>query len=179
MQNNWNHWRMEPADVKRRVIQAKVHLDFCTEVYMFQLSKGRHFLHEHPATATSWQDEEILRLGSLPGVGSVVGHMCQYGMTHKGKDGVERPVLKPTRWLSSRPALLARLERKCPNGCNTRFGHKHTVLFGKEKTQAAAVYPPELCRQILLGIQDQLKREAAAMGPYLGNQPEGRPRDST
>ena len=44
-----------------------------------------------------------------------------------------------------------------------------SYFFGKRKTQAAAEYPPELCRQILLGIQDQLRREAAAVGPYLGS----------
>ena len=31
------------------------------------------------------------------------------------------------------------------------------------------MYPPELCEQILLGIQEQLNKEAKATGPYLGN----------
>ena len=90
-------------------------------------------------------------------------------MEQKDNDGVVRPVLKPTRWLSSSPALLARLGKKCPSGTGSRYSHKHVVLFGKKKTQAAAEYPPELCRQILLGAQDQLKREAKAIGPFLGN----------
>ena len=89
MQRNWNDWRMEPEDVKRRVIMAKVYLDFCVEVYQFQLKHGRHFLHEHPASAASWQDEDLQRLSSMPGIGSTVGHMCQYGMVHTDKDGTE------------------------------------------------------------------------------------------
>ena len=33
LQQNWNHHRMAPEDVRRRLVEAKLHLDFCTEIY--------------------------------------------------------------------------------------------------------------------------------------------------
>ena len=131
MQRNWNHWRMEPEEVKRRLIQAKLQLAFSVEIYQYQLSKGRHFLHEHPASAASWEDDEVNTLRQLQNVQTVTGHLCQYGMTQTDKDGETRHVFKPTRWMSSAPELIKRLGRKCgrtgPNGCR----HRHTILFGK------------------------------------------------
>ena len=32
VQRNWNHWRMAPDEVKRRLIQATLHLEFCFEI---------------------------------------------------------------------------------------------------------------------------------------------------
>ena len=89
MQRSWNHWRMEPEEVQRRLIEAKLHLDFCIEVYEFQLKNGRHFLHEHPATATSWIDAEMQKLLAKKGLHTTIGHMCQYGMKSVDRDGVE------------------------------------------------------------------------------------------
>ena len=45
-----------------------------------QVREGRHFLHEHPQTAVSWQLPVITRLPDLPGVATTVAHMCRYGM---------------------------------------------------------------------------------------------------
>ena len=144
LQINWNFHRMQPEEVKRRMIEARLHLSFCAEIYEQQLKSGRHFLHEHPATAASWVEEPMKKLMSHPSVDSVVGHMCQYQMTIADSENVVRPVLKPTRWMSTAPAILARLGRRC------RGDHKHTQLLGKMRTQSAAEYPVELCREILL-----------------------------
>ena len=110
---------MEPEEVRRRIIQAKLHLEFCIELYEYQVKRGLHFLHEHPASATSWADDRVQELIQKLGIEPVIGHMCQYGMVHVDKSGKEWPVLKPTRWLSSSPALLRRLGRKCPPGCGS------------------------------------------------------------
>ena len=37
-------------------------LGFALEVYQMQLDAGRHFLHEHPASASSWQVAGVQRL---------------------------------------------------------------------------------------------------------------------
>ena len=154
-QRNWNHPRMAPEEVKRRLIEAHIHLQFSEEIYRFQLHRGKHFLHEHPASAASWTEEVIVNLNSDPRVSTTTCHMCQYGMQHRDKDGVLRHVLKPTRWMSTSPYILKRLSRKCPRGCKSVGGHEHTTLFGAEKTKAASVYPPALCREILLGTREQ------------------------
>ena len=50
---------------KRRIVQ---HLDFCLELYREQLRNGRYFVHEHPAYATSWQEECMKKMMSEPDV---------------------------------------------------------------------------------------------------------------
>ena len=47
------------AAEKRRAVE---HLDFCMELYREQIRHGRYFLHEHPAYASSWQEETVLSL---------------------------------------------------------------------------------------------------------------------
>ena len=96
-------------------------------------------------------------LAAEKGVITGVGHMCQYGMQHIESDGKASDVLKPTRWMSTSACLLKRLTKKCPGD------HEHTTLLGASKTKAAAIYPPELCRQLLLGVQDQFQLEAKAL----------------
>jgi len=148
---NCNHKKMSEDERRRRMIEARVHLRFSVELYRMQIKGGRHFLHEHPSSAKSWQEKEIKELRNDPRVGEVIGHMCQYGMTMVDKDGKVKPVRKSTRWMSSASEVLRRLSRKCP-------GHEHTRLEGG-RPAAAAVYPPQLCAEILRGVNDQWERE--------------------
>eukprot|EP00969_Alexandrium_andersonii_P254010 11226893-Alexandrium_andersonii.AAC.1 len=67
---------MGPTEVERRRIRARVHLDFVIQLYEEQLSRGAHFLPEHPASATSWSDPGMGKLPEKPEVHSGIGHMC-------------------------------------------------------------------------------------------------------
>ena len=51
-------------------------LQFSVEVYWDQISRGKFFLHEHPATASSWDLPSIRELAEHPGVIIVTGDMC-------------------------------------------------------------------------------------------------------
>ena len=51
---NLNRRFWSPAEVRRRRAEAMALLGFAVEIYWLQLEAGRHFLHEHPATASSW-----------------------------------------------------------------------------------------------------------------------------
>eukprot|EP00969_Alexandrium_andersonii_P236117 10424167-Alexandrium_andersonii.AAC.1 len=69
------------------------------------------FLHEHPSSAASWGLPEMRELLSEPQVGTVVGHMCRFGMrvSEPVSMGVGGPLVrKPTRWASSAPEVLKR-----------------------------------------------------------------------
>ena len=45
-------WRAKFEKAKAKAIR---HIEFCCELYTYQLNAGRHFLHEHPWTARSWK----------------------------------------------------------------------------------------------------------------------------
>ena len=59
-------------------------LGFAVEIYWLQLDAGRHFLHEHPATASSWQERIVRELRRDERVGEVVGDQCRYGLRTRG-----------------------------------------------------------------------------------------------
>eukprot|EP00969_Alexandrium_andersonii_P058303 2567817-Alexandrium_andersonii.AAC.1 len=71
---------MDPAAVAERRRKAKVHLKFVTDIYRAQLERGTHFLHEHPVTTGSWDEDCVQRLMEHPEVQSGVGHACRFGM---------------------------------------------------------------------------------------------------
>ena len=148
---NKKHWTEE--EITRRRLRGRVHLLFCIEVYRDQLARGAHFLHEHPANATSWKEVEMKELREDPRVAEVVAHQCRFGQRARGRAAGERLLVKkPTRFLSSSPFLLRELDRRC------RGGHAHQRLF-QSRAAAAAVYPPGLCRAILRGAEKQSQHE--------------------
>ena len=63
---------MAPEEVERRRRRARVHLEFVLRMYQKQLARGTHFLHEHPATADSWEEDSVKDLLERPGVGTVI-----------------------------------------------------------------------------------------------------------
>ena len=147
-----NYRRMDPERVRRAIYEGNVLLKFALEVYELQLAEGRHFLHEHPASAASWQVPRMVALRRRQGVGEVVAHLCQYGLVTPGLNGKPMPAQKPTRFLSSAPELLQLLGQQCSQE------HEHQPLMSG-RAAAAAIYPPALCRAMLRGIEAQRRRE--------------------
>ena len=95
MYSNSQTWM---AKFHERMQQAKRHVKFCTDVYEYQRRKGKHFLHEHPWLATSWDLDCIKKLMSYADVRKVLTNMCQFGVTSRiGGIGSEMgPFKKPT-----------------------------------------------------------------------------------
>ena len=103
---------MDPQKVVKLKEECMRHLQFCCELYRIQIAGNRYFLHEHPATATSWSDLWIERLLKHPRVGSLISDQCEYGLLTPDADGIPTPAKKPTRWMSSSPFMLQRLSRR-------------------------------------------------------------------
>ena len=97
------------------------------------MAKGKYFLHEHPATALSWKEEEIAALASKPSVHLVTMHQCQYGLVTPSHDepGKMVPALRPTKWLTNSSIMASQLDKKC------KFDHKHQHLVGGRCKDAA------------------------------------------
>ena len=101
-----NHKKMDPKRVEVLRTEAVQHLHFFMGLYKLQLEKGRHFLHEHPATASSWADPLVKRLMNQLDVFTVVSDQCKYGLLTPGFRGEPMPAKKTTRWVSSSPQML-------------------------------------------------------------------------
>ena len=142
-----NHRKMAPERVEELRREAVKHLHFVIGLYRIQIEAGRHFLHEHPDTATSWTDPWMERLMQHGRISTVTSDQCEYGLLTPNEDGIPTPAKKPTRWMSSSVHMLRRLSKRC------KGDHEHQHLVGG-RAKAAENYSTELITEILRGIRD-------------------------
>ena len=81
--SGWNQEKQE------RWVEAVDHINFVIELYTLLMKEGRSFLHEHPAGASSWALEKMVKLGQQESVVTVKADQCMYGLYTKGKNGKE------------------------------------------------------------------------------------------
>jgi len=124
------------------------HLRFCTEVYRYQVSKGRLFLHEHPANAWSWQLEIIQHVSQLPGVDVVTGDQCLFGQKVQKQFARKR-----TRWMSNCPEICDALQGLCDGR-----KHEHIILHHGRAKQTER-YPPKLVHAVLRALRKYMVRQ--------------------
>ena len=126
-------------------IEAVRMVNAAVKIAEIQLDAGRHFVFEHPLTASSWRLPSLKRLRQRAGVCETVLHQCMYGLTSKDADGVA-PAKKPTRILCSSIAVRDMLSLKCDGS------HRHVQLISG-RAAAAQEYPPDLCSAIVDGVE--------------------------
>ena len=61
-----NYPKMNPDKINERLAEGRRHLNVVASLYRRQVAKGKHDLHEHPATALSWKDNVIEALARHP-----------------------------------------------------------------------------------------------------------------
>ena len=91
---------------ERRLLEGREGLLVAIKAYTNQHDAGRYFLHEHPATATSWREQGMVDLMSREGVYYAQGPMCRYGLQLPEKyrdesDGVPEYVRKETGFVTN------------------------------------------------------------------------------
>ena len=120
---------------------------FATQCYWDQIERGMFFLHEHPATASSWGMDALQELEAYPGVHVVTADMCRWGMRVRDEipedQGQPYLVKKPTKWMTNCKPLAELLSLRCDGT------HSHVRLEGGTLTKRAVSYPVSLVRDIL------------------------------
>ena len=81
-----NQGKRDPEVVRREMVEAEMHLRFSCELYELQLKRGDYFVHEHPASATSWRCECMRRIMAIPGVIATVMPI-RTGVRRQGRTG--------------------------------------------------------------------------------------------
>ena len=134
-------------DMARSHNQAVRHHELCIALYREQIKAGRYFVHEQPASASSWSLYCTREVGRMKGVVTVRADMCQFGpkTVHKGHEGYAR---KPTRFMTNSPLMAVKLGRVCSRG------HEHIPLL-ERRLGPVARHTEELCRCICRGIISQ------------------------
>ena len=141
--------------------KAIKHTEFMVSLYTEQYEAGRYFLHEHARCATSWQLRRMEDLMALPGVELAHGDQCQYGAVIRRGAKTGDPIKKPSGFLSNSPEVCKQLSRRCKgrDGRCTRVGGGQHALCSGQHARDAAIYPRGLCRAILQGVTQQLRRD--------------------
>lgn len=158
---NLNFSKMSPNEVKRVIDYGTTHLAFCAKLYQIQMDNRLYFSHEHPHAATSWENKGIKRLLEQEGVTRIKSHICAFGMESEDKLG-KGFAKKPTGFMTNVPELAKRLELCCPGG------HRHVIIRGG-KSRRTEVYPNELCREIIIGLKDQMYKDGRLEAGCLGS----------
>ena len=154
-----NRLRRDPEVCRRELVRARIHLDFVMELYREQVEGGRFFLHEHPASASSWMEQCVNEIRELEGVDVVTADQCQYGSEVQYGFARGAPVKKPTSFMSNAPALLAELRKRCQGhggACSRPKGGRHQICEGRVARDAAK-YSKQLCRAILKGMHSEMR----------------------
>ena len=148
-----------PEEVRQqRLKEGRDKLKISIKYYNERRKRGRYFLHEHPAHATSWREPEMVALTSQEDVYVVEGPMCRWGMKSRDASGIGY-VRKPTKWATNSWELAKVLQSDCPNkGTDSRAWHRHIQLVNG-RAKAAQIYPPALVTAILKGIREQMKAD--------------------
>ena len=72
-----------PKIVRAEFGAGRRHIQFCLRLYEMQMSRGKHFAHEHPSTSTAWDLPEMIEFIMRQPVEVVTTHMCEFGMKTK------------------------------------------------------------------------------------------------
>ena len=149
--------RMDPADLRERMETAMSLLEFSFQVARMQEAAHRSFVHEHPASATSWRKPCTRTLLAKQSFQTVVFDQCRFGL----QSPAGWPLKKPTRFLfCNLPSLAAKFNVRCC--CKkallipTKTGFErrlHKAILGNEKgvkvSRHAQTYPPALVKALV------------------------------
>lgn len=110
------------------------------KICLHRASRGRFYLVENPAGSAAWVFDGLLRSLLEEGDGKyVVADQCAYGLRDRDS---QRPIKKPTGFLSNNEHVLNRLGKKCT--CS--FGAHQQLLGGNSggaRSRQAAAYPKQ------------------------------------
>jgi hypothetical protein len=140
----------------KKLNEGVKHIDFVMDVYAWQASEGRLFLHEHPWAATSWKLPHVVKVMGIEGVEVRRGDQCCFGLRLKDQHG-DKLARKPTGWMSNAPKVLDRVALTCSNDLvgGGIAKHDHSPFVGRDM-RVAERYPPKLLVAMLRGVKDQL-----------------------
>lgn len=137
LQRLWNMKHWTPDQWQARWQQGMIHLRHSMNCAAEQHVKGRLFVFEHPAGATSWKTSEVQYVSGLDGVVSVTFDQCMLGLKSK-VHGV--PMRKRTRLLTNSTEVARRFSGHM---CDKMHDHQRIqgIEGGLRRSQWAQCYP--------------------------------------
>ena len=105
---------MAHAEVKRKLSEAMLHVQFCIQLCHEQHANGRVIVFKHPAGAASWCMQAIQQMHKLEGVHVVKFDFCMLGMLATDRQGNPAAAKKRTAMMNNFLAVATLLrEAQC------------------------------------------------------------------
>ena len=150
LQRLFNFKKMSQAMIASKWAEGMLYLKHAMDCCLRQYHQGRFFVFEHPASATSWRQNEVMRVAALPGVWVVTMDQCMCGLVSP----VNRvPMRKRTKLMTNSRLIAARFAGKL---CDK--SHAHQEITGSEggirRSSWAQRYPPLMVEGLVQGILD-------------------------
>lgn len=133
-----SNYKRDYKVVEQEETEGRLRLHRSMECCRAQADQGGYFLHEHPKEATSWEDEKVKAVKSMPGVYLVQSPMCRFNMKLKDMHGEELHVRKETLWMTNSKEIADQLQGVCENQLQGREVHRHVHLIGGGRSKMAA-----------------------------------------
>ena len=140
MNLNWDN--MTPEEAEKTQSEGLQMFQFCMSVAEYQISVGKFFLLEHPATASSWNTHAMKWLLQQEGVIRFLFDQCETGLAVEGI-----PNRKTTGIVTNHVGVATILSQY---QCSGDHQHQHLV---SGRPRLAQVYSPKLVSIILKGLQ--------------------------
>ena len=125
---------------------------FSTTMATRQHQAGGFFLLENPLKSELWQQTQVVRLASLPGVYSFVLDSGAFGGQVQGHD-----IIKPFKIMTDFPGLRDVLERRL-----TPEERSNCTPIEGSLTSGSQAYPEQMCRAILGHLRECVKTQQPA-----------------
>ena len=154
-----------PERMQQLLAWGRAHLEFSCYLAKRQLQRGGRVLHEHPWSASSWQEPCVKELLAWPGVTAVRCDQCLFGQVAIDASGWVGPARKATGFLTNDRFLAKELDKRCYGG------HEHVQLLNGT-AKASEVYPPRLVAAILRGIRSSMIAAGKGVRDGLCARPE-------
>ena len=134
--------KQDAGEYKKKMIEARVLLDFAMQVCEVQRAGGRTFVFEQPLRASSWEEPSVVTMRPKHDIHEFVFDQCCYGL----KDPVSN------KYYRKRTKIMTNSETFKDMCCECSQDHEHERLEGKVKvggrwvnrTRLAQVYPKRL-----------------------------------
>ena len=151
-----NKGRMTQESYDTKKENGRRHLRIAVESYWRQMDMGNFFLHEHPDTADSHQEPELVELAADPRVWIIRAPMCAWGLKATDQQGTSL-VQKMSRFYTNSEVLARRLNKLCSNKDPSSRApwHRHVQLICGRPAEARK-YTPAFVKEVLSGLIEEM-----------------------
>ncbi len=140
------------AEFTRKLIEAKVLMNFACEVCRITMSHGGTFLFEQPWTSKAWNEARVQELINHDETYLIKNDQCMFGLRAAEGDLHK----KPTGWLTNNEHLAKSINVSCDRS------HLHVPVIGGgpggSRSKRAQQYPTRLVDTILKAYAESINR---------------------